>query len=164
MFRTMYEPHERVVANLGSRIHKLYSPEFSKDGSMDLVESGQEDLYAFIQSHAASVDINVLLQQYKNGDPTALSRAQGAFGDFTQMPGTYAEMLNSVIKGEEYFMSLPVEVRAKFDHSFQKWLITAGQDQWYTDMGIQIPGAPVDVPAPTPNPPLEVAEPAPATP
>ena len=163
MFRTMYESHERVTANPGSRIHKLYSPEFSKDGSMDLVESGQEDLYAFIQSHAASVDINVLLQQYKNGDPTALSRAQGAFGDFTQMPGTYAEMLNSVIKGDEYFMSLPVEVRAKFDHSFQKWLITAGQDQWYADMGIQVPAPPVTTPDPV-APPAASVDPAPATP
>lgn len=137
-FRTMYDPHERVHQALGSREKVLYTPKVSDDGSIDLVPSGKEDLYGYIQSHKDSVDIHVLLARYNNGDPTALARTQGSYGDFTNMPTTYAELLNAMIAGEQYFNSLPVETRAKFDHDFNKFI--AGMDDmpaWLDKMGIQ---------------------------
>lgn len=140
-FETRYRSPVRVHSNLGSPIKQLYTPVFDHDGNLNLVESGQEDLYAEIQSHKDSVDIHVLLQRYANGDSTALTRAQGSYGDFTEMPKTYAELLNNLIQGEKQFLELPVDVRAKFDHSFQNWLITAGSEEWCKAMGMDVASA-----------------------
>uniref|UniRef100_A0AAU8B1P4 Internal scaffolding protein n=1 Tax=Dulem virus 174 TaxID=3145651 RepID=A0AAU8B1P4_9VIRU len=139
-FVTQYEPHERIHANIGDPVKVLYSPRFAKDGTMELVESGRENLYEFIQSHAEGVDIHVILERFARGDISALSRAQGAYGDFTTVPKTYAEMLNTLIAGEEYFNSLPVEVRAKFDHSFQKFVASMDAEDFWSRF--DLPGAP----------------------
>lgn len=137
-FRTQYQPRKRVVANPGQREKVLWSPVFDKDGSFDLKESGREDLYASIQSHAESVDIHVILERFARGDVSALSKVQGIYGDFTTVPKTYAELLNSVIQGEQYFLSLPVEVRAKFGHDFNKWLVSMDDmPSWLEKMNLK---------------------------
>uniref|UniRef100_A0AAU8B7C3 Internal scaffolding protein n=1 Tax=Dulem virus 128 TaxID=3145605 RepID=A0AAU8B7C3_9VIRU len=123
LFATQFQAHKRVFQNPGSGERILYTSRLNEDGTIDLVPSGKDNLYAFIQSHKDSCDIHVLLARYANGDVDALSRAQGAYGDFSQMPTTYAELLNSVIQGEAMFNSLPVEVREKFDHSFEKFMV-----------------------------------------
>lgn len=122
-FATQFQPHRRVYQVPGSGERTLYTSRVADDGTIELIESGKDNLYASIQSHKDSCDIHVLLARYQNGDSDALSRVQGAYGDFTQMPSTYAELLNAVIAGENMFNSLPVEVRAKFDHSLEKFMV-----------------------------------------
>lgn len=143
MFRTQFQPHERVRSGHGDPIKILYTPEFDKKGVMNLVESGRENLYDFIQSHADSVDIHVILKRFQDGDASVLSRVQGAYGDFTQMPKTYAEMLNSLIAAENAFNALPVDERAKYGHSFQRWLSEFNPSPSTTDSkssdSIQVP-------------------------
>lgn len=121
-FLTQFMAQDRIVSNHGDRIHKLYSPVFDKDGVMHLAEAGTEDIYDMIQSHKDSVDIHLILKRYSEGDMFALSRAQGMYGDFTQVPQTFADALNAVIGAEKYFSSLPVEERARYGHSFERWL------------------------------------------
>lgn len=134
-FRTLFD-RERVRSNVGSREHVLYAPEFDSNGHMELVETGKENIYDFIQSHKDSVDINLILKRFANGDAAALSKRQGAYGDFTQMPCSYADMLNQINKGEEYFLSLPVDVRAKFDHSFPQFMAAMGTPDFFDRLGI----------------------------
>lgn len=121
-FVTQYDNHDRVFSDSGSREKIIYSPIFDKKGVMSLEPCGKENLYDFIQSHAESVDIHVLLRRYNDGDVSALSRMQGAYGDFTTMPQTFADALNTMISAENTFNSLPVETRAQFGHSFQRFL------------------------------------------
>lgn len=122
--KTQFQEHARVHANPGSREKVLYSPQFNEDGTMQLIEAGKENLYEYIQSHKESVDINVILKRFARGDVTALQRRQAMFGDFTDAPSTYAEALNSMIVAEQYFNSLPLETRAKFDHNFHRFLVS----------------------------------------
>lgn len=122
MFRSQYGFHDRVRQPAGSRIKTLYAPRINDDGTFDLVEKGKHDLYAEIQSHAESVDIHVLLDRYKNGEVDVLSRVQGAYGDFTGMPKTYAEMFQRIEDGKQWFYSLPVETRASFNHDFAQFM------------------------------------------
>lgn len=126
MWRTQYE-RVRVRSNVGSPIHVIFSPEFDRNGTMHLIETGRENIYDFIQSHRDSVDIHVLMEKFQNGDASAFSRAQGSYGDFTTMPKTFADMLNIVIAGENYFNSLPVEERAKYGHSYEKFIASMDQ-------------------------------------
>lgn len=123
-FRDLYDQRERVIENPGSPVRVLYTSKVADDGNIELIPSGTENLYDFIQSHRDSVDIHVILQRFANGDSAALSRVQGNYGDFTNLPSTYAELLNTMIAGENYFNSLPLETRAKFDHSFEKFMVS----------------------------------------
>ena len=104
MFKTQFDKHERIFQNPGSPVKVTYAPQYDKNGVLDLVVSGQENLYDYIQSFAESCDIHVLLDRYRDGDASVLSRVQGFYGDVTDMPKTYAEVLNSVIAGENAFM------------------------------------------------------------
>lgn len=123
-FKSQFDERERLPQNPGSGERILYTSQLREDGQIELTPSGKEDLYASIQSHRDSVDIHILLARYRNGDADALSRVQGAYGDFTEMPGSYAELLNALIKGESYFNSLPVEVKEKFGHSFENFMVS----------------------------------------
>lgn len=124
-FRTQYD-RERVRSNHGDSVHIIYSPHFDSTGHMDLVETGREDIYEYIQSHKDSTDVNLILQRFAKGDVSVLSRRQGMYGDFTQVPTNYADMLNKLNRAEEYFNALPVEDRAKFNHSFAQFISSLG--------------------------------------
>lgn len=121
-FPTMYDKRARVHCDSGDPMKKVYKPVVGDDGIIELAESGFESLYDFIQSWKDSVDINVILARYANGDVEALSKVQGAYGDFTQFPTTYAEMLNRVIQGKNMFASLPLEIREKYNHDFAQFI------------------------------------------
>ena len=117
-FKTQFRKPERFLSNPGSPVKILYGPEFDEKGRMNLVEKGRENLYDFIQSFKESVDIHVLLKRFSNGETDVLSQIQGFYGDFSEFPRTYADLLNTVNEGEAFFNGLPVEVRSKFGHSF----------------------------------------------
>lgn len=134
MFKTQFDKHDRIFQNPGSPVKVTYAPQYDKNGVLDLVVSGQENLYDYIQSFAESCDIHVLLDRYRDGDASVLSRVQGFYGDVTDMPKTYAEVLNSVIAGENAFMKLPVEIRAEFNHSFAEWMAAMDQPNFVERM------------------------------
>lgn len=137
-FRTMYTAHDRFYNSAGDRLRQLYNAEFDREGNLQLVEAGTEDTYDFIQSHADSVDINIILKRFAAGEVDVMSRAQGVYGDFTNMPSTYADMLNVVIAGERAFNDLPIETRAQFDHSYQKWLVAMDSPDFAERMGLTV--------------------------
>lgn len=154
-FRTQYDQRERVPANAGTREHILYTTQFDDQGNHLLVESGKEDLYAYIQSHKESVDIHVIMERFARGDVQALQRRQAMFGDFTEFPTTYAGLLNAVQLGEQQFMSLPLEVRQRFDNNFAKWLAAMDDmPSFLQAMGVEI-DKDVDAPEPEEEPAAE---------
>lgn len=169
-FRTQFDPSPVIYAEPGDPVKILYGPIFDEHGVMDLVETGKENLYDYIQSHADSVDIHVLLKQYaESGDPGIFARVQGAYGDFTQMPTTFAGALNTLIAAEQYFDGLPVEVRAQFGHSFQQFIAAMDKSDFATRMGVDPELSPSEAvraasgAAPS-APPASATQPAPAAP
>lgn len=136
MFDTQYSPRERIHPCSGSRVKQLYAGRYDANGRVVLEEKGTEDLYAYIQSFADSVDINVILARFANGDTEALSRAQGFYVDVTEFPSNMADALNSINKAEEMFKSLPLEVRQRFDCSFEQFLSQSGSEDWLEKMGM----------------------------
>lgn len=131
---TSIDVSERFYSNVGSPEVTLYIAEVDDEGTIDLVENGRKNLYDEIQSHKDSVDLKLLLQRFNNGETDVLSKVQGTYADLSDMPRTYADMLNLIKKGESDFLSLPVDVRAKFDHSFEKWLVSFGTKDWLSRM------------------------------
>lgn len=145
-FKTQYE-RSRVHCEPGCGIKKKYRANVAKNGDIELIEDGEVNLYELIQADKDSCDINVLLKQYALGDASALAKRQGTYGDFTQMPKNFAEMLNKVIEGEKLFESLPVETKNKFDNSLNQFIATAGDESWFAKLGITVAdNLPSDVP------------------
>lgn len=122
-FPTPYRMHERFPSEPGQRELITYNARVDSDGVLHLEESGKINLYEQIQSHKDSCDINLLIQRcIATGDESILSRVQGAFGDFSDMPHTYAEMLNRLREAREFFDGLPLLTRQKFDCNFEAFI------------------------------------------
>lgn len=160
-FKTFYgvlEQPERYFSNSGDRIVPVYTPNISPDGHIDLIQSGEHNLYAEIQSHKDSVDINVILERFVAGDLDALNRRPALYLDVSEMPKTYAEMYQKVIDAEQYFKSLPLEVREAFDQSPEKFFVTMGSPEFNEIMSRFVPSAQKEAGDPAPA----AADPAPA--
>lgn len=147
LFMTQYDARDRIESNPGNPIKQLYSGSYNERGQVELVEDGTEDLYAFIQSFAESTDIHSILNRYQNGEVDVLEKVQGFYGDITEMPKTYAEALQRISDSEKVFMSLPVEIRAKFGHSFSQFLAASQEDNFLDLLGVKPNEQPVDGPS-----------------
>lgn len=145
---TQYD-RDRFRSCVGRRSKPVYASSYDDAGRLVLKKTGEEDFYDYIQSHAESVDINVIQAKIAAGDASVLTRRQGVFADFTEMPSTYAEMLNMVHQAEAAFDSLPLETRQAFDMSMSNWLASYGSKDWIQKMGIEEPAA--DVPSDVPE-------------
>lgn len=151
-FRTQFDEVGRVHANPGNPVKTIYTAQVDENGSVTLIEAGKENLYDYIQSHKDSCDINIIMKRFARGDVSALQQRQSFFGDFLNAPGSYAEALNSMIVAENYFESLPLEERAKYDHNFHKFLLSL-------DNNVAPSLVPTVDPVPSPVSPEPVIEP-----
>lgn len=154
-FTTQYDARDRISSHPGNPIKQLFSGSYNERGQVELKEDGTEDLYAFIQSFAESTDIHTILKRYQNGEVDVLEKVQGFYGDITEMPHTYAEALQRISDSEKVFMSLPVEVRAKFGHSFSEFLAASQEDDFLDRLGVKS----VEQPATKPVAPDPVSKP-----
>lgn len=145
-FKTQYDARDRIESNPGNPVKQLYVGSYNECGQVELKEDGTEDIYAFIQSFAESTDIHSILQRYQNGEVDVLEKVQGFYGDITEMPKTYAEALQRIADSEKVFMSLPVEIRAKFGHSFSQFLAASQEDDFLDLLGVKPIEQPADVP------------------
>lgn len=146
-FKTQYDARDRIFSDPGSPEHITYAGHYDEKGRVVLEESGRENIYDFIQSHAESCDIHVLMKRYLNGDVDALSQKQGFYGDFLDFPKTYAEALNHMNEMERQFMALPPETREKFGNSFSEFLAASGESDFLQRLGIETKPASEPVPA-----------------
>lgn len=123
-------------SDAGTNIHIIFSPVVDKLGNIDLVESGKEDTDAIIQSYAPYCDINIIMANAMQGDLSGLNRVRGTFGDFTDMPKTYAEFLQLQIDSNKMFEKLPPDIKKQFDNDPNKFMVDAGSEEWLNKLGI----------------------------
>lgn len=128
---------KKAVSQPGSRYKVIYSPKVQKDGSIELVEKSKTCLYDYIQSFKDSCDINVLIRRFQQGDTSALLSGNSFYGDVTEMPKTFADMLQVSLDCEQFFNKLPADEKAKFDNNFAKFISAFGSDEFLAALGIQ---------------------------
>lgn len=131
------DDHQRFYCSSGDPVKVEYYKTIDDDGHEFLKECGKINLYEEIQSHKDSVDINSILERYAAGDPNALQKRQGMFGDFSDAPTSLVEVIQYVNAAERVFMDLPVAVREQFDNSLGVWLAQYGNERWLSIMGIE---------------------------
>ena len=130
-FPTQFDKRNRQFSENGSRLMPVYKMKVDKEtGARELRKVGEDNIYAKIQSHKDSVDINYILARFARGDVSALSKIQGVYGDFTQMPTTLAELSQHVIDAENYFYQLPLETRQMFNHSPHEFFASIGTEKF----------------------------------
>ncbi len=118
MFDTQYmRKDKRITSEVGSRMKPTYKMHVDENGKRELKQSGEYNLYAEIQSYKDSCSIDYILSRFVNGDESALSRVQGVYGDFTEMPKTLAELSQRVIDAENLFNNLPLDIREQYNFS-----------------------------------------------
>lgn len=129
----------KQVSEPGSPIKDIFSPVVNKDGTISLEKSGEENLQEYIDSFRDECDINVILAKYASGDVSVLNMRNGSYGDFTKMPKTYAEMLQLQINSNNYFKSLPKEIREKFNNDANQFFAQSGSQEWIDIMSSMYP-------------------------
>lgn len=134
-----------LLSSSGDLFKPVLSGKLMADGTIKLSEVDRIDIKAEINSHASTCDMAYILSRLNVGDVSVLNNKEGAYGDFTVFPKTYAEMLQLVQSGEAAFESLPLDVRSKFDNNINKWFSQIGTDDWCEKMNVQKPSFPVDV-------------------
>lgn len=131
--------------NSGDLMKPVLSGKLMPDGTIKLTETDQIDIKAEINSHASTCDMAYILSRLRQGDVSVVNVTPGVYGDFTQFPKSYAEMLQLVQSGEDAFAALPLDVRSKFDNDVSKWFASIGTDDWRSAMNIPKPVPTVDV-------------------
>lgn len=133
----LFEDHKQFFTNPGSKFKAVYSPKVMEDGHIELVEKAKTCLYDYIQSFRDSCDINVLIRRYQQGDTAALLSGNTFYGDVTEMPKSFAEMLQVSLDCETFFNKLPADEKAKFDNNFSKFLSSFGSPEFLHALGIK---------------------------
>lgn len=125
---------KHIFSSSGSPLKQNYSSYYDDDGVLNLIPDGESNLYDEIQSHAKSCDISLLVDRYLSGDGTALSRAQGFYGDITSMPKNFAEAMNLMNQAEEDFKNLPKDIKDSFSNDYRQFLAQVGSPEWFAKM------------------------------
>ena len=115
----------------GDRYRPVYTPDVKKDGGIELVQTGVEDLQQYIDSFKDSCDVNLAVERFLAGDDTALSRGNPVFMDLLGAPKTLAEAYAINFRAEAAFENLPVKIREQFGNNFYTFLEQAGSDSWF---------------------------------
>lgn len=137
-YQRIFDPdkHRRFNSNPGSGVVKEYTAQYRQDGVLELVETGEHDLYADIQSHKDSCDLQLIINRYFNGDPAALSRVQGVYTDVSEMPDNIHQAMQLMDNARRDFDTLPVDIKAKFGNDSNQFLATLGTEQWFENMQV----------------------------
>lgn len=157
MFRTAYSKHERYYVPNGTTTVKTYEHHINKYGAKKLEETGEENIYDKIQSYAEETKIENLINRVISGDISVL-RPDGQFIDCTKMPKNMAEAQAMIQDMHNVWNGLPIDIRAKYNHSVEEFVAKSGQKSWLEDMGL----LPIELPnedTSAPITPVEKGEP-----
>ena len=128
-FRTKYKRVENF-SKPGTPIRYLYGTKLDKEKNLIIEKKGQENFYSYINSFADSVDINVLLARFSNGDKEALLQRAGHFLDVSQVPTNINEFMDYQRNMQAYFDTLPIQVKKQYDNNVLKFMSQVNEPNW----------------------------------
>lgn len=136
-FRSVSSPPVAFASPTGSGEKPVYQVQLTPTGHKQVVMTGKTNLYARIQASLEESKVENIIRRFTSGDLSALDSVQGRFLDATSFPQSFAEMQNLVARVYSEFETLPLEVRAKFDHSPQRYMAAYGSETWADAVGLK---------------------------
>ena len=121
MFKTQYDIRPRFHTSIGNPVVEIFTGRYDKNGDLQLVKTGTENLYDKIQAEAAACDMDNILRRFANGDISVLSQSQGVYADVADAPMHFTDALNMVRSVEDAFNHMPAEDREKYDNDWVKY-------------------------------------------
>lgn len=145
MIRRSAEESKAFVSAPGSRWYQKRHGEVQADGTIVLVDDEKVDIQAQMNAEYPMTTIDNILA---NSLPTDYFGDDGSHGfDATQLPTTLAEFMQFQIDQRTRFDSLPADVRSKFGNDFNQFLASAGSEEWFSKIGIDMSADKVDAAA-----------------
>lgn len=134
-YRSRSSAPVRMETEAGSEYATTYEIELDSQNHKSLVATGKTHIYPEIQSHLEETKIENILANALLGDTEALNRVQGKYVDCTEMPTNLAEAQGMIIKLQNEFDTLPIDVRRQFNFSVEEYISKFGSEDWATAMG-----------------------------
>lgn len=130
------EKPKRKPNEPGNIMEPQYKERYDENGKPYLEQVGEINTYEKIQSYRDEVDPMSILARYAAGDTTVMANP-GWYIDTSKLPANYIEWRNMMNEQKEKFETLPLEIRNKFNNSFDQWAATAGEESWMNAMGFE---------------------------
>ena len=137
-FYSRLEHAPRIETPAGSKEATTYQTRIDENGHKITEPIGKTNIYDRIQSSLEETKIENIIKRFTEGDVSAFRTGEPVYMDITGAPKTLMEAQNLIIKITDEFNTLPVEVRAKFDHSPEKYVAIYGGEEWAKAVGYEI--------------------------
>lgn len=135
-----YGERIRIFAENGQKFKQSYIPHIRADGELELEPAGVVCTYDEIQAQKNSVDIHYLMERFRlTGDRSIFDRVTGIYGDVSEIPTNYADILNLRLRMEREFEALPASYKVKFDNDINKYVARYGSDEWFKALDLVKP-------------------------
>lgn len=121
-FKTWRESPERVFSNPGDTHRIIYSGKYNDEGLIEIEEVGKEDIQAYIESFAESVDIDNIIARYTQGETDVLGKMQGIYMDTSRIDKNFADLVNKMNSAEEEFEKLPSYVKEMYGNDYVRFI------------------------------------------
>lgn len=118
---TINEP-QKYFTYPGDRVEPDYKIHYSKSGVRSLEIDGKRNTWEEIQSHSDSVDINVILARYNNGDESVLHKKPELYIDTTDLPTTLGEWHDLAARANEAFLAMNPKDRDPYNQDANQYL------------------------------------------
>lgn len=143
-------------SNPGLRFYIEKHGEVQPNGTIKLISDREIDLQEKYNAEFPATTIDNILA---NSSPLDSFADDGLHGlDVTQLPTTFAEFLQLQIDRKRDFDRLPVEIKQKFNNDLNQYMASAGSEEWFSKLGIDL-SASVEKPAiPVPADPIPVVK------
>lgn len=128
----------KVGTEAGDKEATTYQTRIDENGHKITEAIGKTNIYDRIQSSLEETKIENIIKRFTEGDMSAFRTGAPIYADITEAPKNLMEAQNMIIRITDEFNSLPVDVRAKFDHSPEKYVALYGGEEWAKFVGYEI--------------------------
>lgn len=125
---------ERKITPAGSKFLNVYQEEISKDGTKQLIKTGQTNIYDKIQASLEETKVENILKAVAMGDLSMLQAQKPTYIDATTLPKTLMEAQNIVLKAKHEFESLPIKIKNLFDNNAELYVSQIGTKEFLEKM------------------------------
>lgn len=125
-FPTQYSQRKSPISPAGSELYPNYK---MKDGVV-MPDGTYNNIQDKIDSYYESCEINHIMMRFASGDQSVIDQVRGVYGDFTDMPTTYAELHQRLIDAKAFFDSLKPDVKEMFDNNPIKFFDSMGTKEF----------------------------------